>query len=125
MCAVPLGEKIAVRRPRAKEGGREEEEKRSGIAVRRTDRLYSNENHTLPWSPAGVRSSRSIVATMCFDDPEVPASGARRSSWTHTCCVQGKMRNCSMDLLVFMGWQLINMLCLEQIIADFKYHCLS
>jgi hypothetical protein len=31
---MPLGVKTAARRPGAKEGGREEEEKRSGIAAR-------------------------------------------------------------------------------------------
>jgi len=33
-----------VQRPRAKEGGREEEEKRSGISVGSSDRLHSNKH---------------------------------------------------------------------------------
>jgi hypothetical protein len=54
-----------VRRPGAKEGGREEEEKRSGIAARHAGRLRSNENRTFAWTRATVRSSRFDVATTC------------------------------------------------------------
>ena len=63
--AVPLRVKTAVRRPGAKEGGREEEEKRSGIAARSTGRLRSNENWTLTWTGCPCRSSMSGVATAC------------------------------------------------------------
>ena len=35
--AVPLGRKTVVRRPGTNEGGREEEERRSGLAVERTE----------------------------------------------------------------------------------------
>jgi hypothetical protein len=40
---VPRAVKTAVQRPGANEGGREEEEKRSGIAVRRPDGLHNRE----------------------------------------------------------------------------------
>jgi hypothetical protein len=48
-----------VQRPRAKEGGREEEEKRSGISVGSSDRLHSNKHITF----TGLARSRDPVLT--------------------------------------------------------------
>jgi hypothetical protein len=66
--AVPLEIKTAARRPGAKEGGREEEEKRSGIAARRTGRLRSMESVTFAWTSSFRRSSTIDVATECDGD---------------------------------------------------------
>jgi len=66
--AVPLGIKTAARRPGAKEGGREEEENRSGIAARRTGRLRSMESVTFAWTTLFRRSSSIDVATECDGD---------------------------------------------------------
>jgi hypothetical protein len=71
----PWGKKIAVRRPGAKEGGREEEEKRSGIAARRAGRLRSNENHTFAQTFACVRSSHSHLETSCVANSGGVADG--------------------------------------------------
>jgi hypothetical protein len=65
--AVPLGVKTAARRPGAKEGGREEEEKRSGIAARRTGRLRSMENVTFAWTDAAGERFPNEVATACVE----------------------------------------------------------
>jgi hypothetical protein len=65
--AVALSVKTAARRPGAKEGGREEEEKRSGIAARRTGRLRSMENATFAWSGAIVEEFPNEVATACVE----------------------------------------------------------
>ena len=48
-----------MQRPRAKEGGREEEEKRSGISVGSSDRLHSNKHITR----TGRACSRDPVLT--------------------------------------------------------------
>jgi hypothetical protein len=64
---VALGVKTAARRPGAKEGGREEEEKRSGIAAGRTDRLRSMENTTFAWSGFVVEEFPDEVATACVE----------------------------------------------------------
>jgi hypothetical protein len=45
---VPLAVKTVVQRPEANEGGREEEEKRFGIAVGKPDGLHDRENLRLP-----------------------------------------------------------------------------
>ena len=42
--AVPLAVKTVVRRPRANEGGREEEENRPGIAAGETGSPHNREN---------------------------------------------------------------------------------
>jgi len=68
LLAVTLGVKTAARRPGAKEGGREEEEKRSGIAARRTGRLRSMENVTFAWTGCALGKFPSEVATACVDD---------------------------------------------------------
>jgi hypothetical protein len=65
---VALGVKTAARRPGAKEGGREEEEKRSGIAARRTGRLRSMENDTFAWTGFFVEEFPIEVATVCVED---------------------------------------------------------
>jgi hypothetical protein len=65
---VPLERKTAARRPGAKEGGREEEEKRSGIAARQTGRLRSKEKLTFAWSHNMLRRFPDEVATACFVD---------------------------------------------------------
>jgi len=57
--------KVATRRPGAKEGGREEEEKRSGIATDSARRLRSNEKNTFAQTLEIVRSSRADFATNC------------------------------------------------------------
>ena len=67
MKAVALGVKTAARRPGAKEGGREEEEKRSGIAARRTGRLRSMENVTFAWTGFEVEEFPNEVATGCVE----------------------------------------------------------
>jgi hypothetical protein len=69
--AVALGVKTAARRPGAKEGGREEEEKRSGIAARRTGRLRSMENVTFAWTAFGVEEFPDEVATACVESMEL------------------------------------------------------
>jgi hypothetical protein len=65
--AVALSVKTAARRPGAKEGGREEEEKRSGIAARQTGRLRSMENATFAWSGFVVEEFPNEVATACVE----------------------------------------------------------
>jgi hypothetical protein len=65
--AVALGVKTAARRPGAKEGGREEEEKRSGIAASRAGRLRSMENDTFAWTDFTVEEFPNEVATACFE----------------------------------------------------------
>jgi hypothetical protein len=65
---VALGVKTAARRPGAKEGGREEEEKRSGIAARSTGRLRSMENVTFAWTGFAVEEFPNEVATACFEN---------------------------------------------------------
>jgi hypothetical protein len=65
--AVALGVKTAARRPGAKEGGREEEEKRSGIAARRTGRLRSMENVTFAWTGFPMEEFPIEVATACVE----------------------------------------------------------
>jgi hypothetical protein len=69
--AVALGVKTAARRPGAKEGGREEEEKRSGIAARRTGRLRSMENVTFAWTGFVVEEFPNEVATACVEGMEL------------------------------------------------------
>jgi hypothetical protein len=65
--AVPLEIKTAARRPGAKEGGREEEEKRSGIAARRSGRLRSMESVTFAWTGFAMGRFPNEVATACDD----------------------------------------------------------
>jgi hypothetical protein len=65
--AVALGVKTAARRPGAKEGGREEEEKRSGIAARRTGRLRSIESATFAWTGFAMGKFPNEVATVCVE----------------------------------------------------------
>ena len=69
--AVALGVKTAARRPGAKEGGREEEEKRSGIAARRTGRLRSMESVTFAWTCVAMREFPNEIATVCVEGIEV------------------------------------------------------
>jgi hypothetical protein len=69
--AVTLGVKTAARRPGAKEGGREEEEKRSGIAASETGRLRSMENVTFAWSGFSVEEFPDEVATACVENMEI------------------------------------------------------
>ena len=71
MVAVALGVKTAARRPGAKEGGREEEEKRSGIAARRTGRLRSIENVTFAWTGFAMEEFPIEVATACVESMDV------------------------------------------------------
>jgi hypothetical protein len=66
--AVALGVKTAARRPGAKEGGREEEEKRSEIAARQTGRLRSIENVTFAWTGFVMEEFPIEVATACIED---------------------------------------------------------
>jgi hypothetical protein len=68
---VALAVKTAARRPGAKEGGREEEEKRSGIAVRQADRLRSMENVTFAWTAFAVQEFPNEVATACVEGMEL------------------------------------------------------
>jgi hypothetical protein len=65
--AVALIVKTAARRPGAKEGGREEEEKRSGIAARRTGRLRNMESVTFAWTGFLLGEFPSEVATACIE----------------------------------------------------------
>jgi hypothetical protein len=65
--AVALGVKTAARRPGAKEGGREEEEKRSGIAARRAGRLRSMESVTFAWTGFAMGEFPNEVATVCVE----------------------------------------------------------
>jgi hypothetical protein len=65
---VTLDVKTAARRPGAKEGGREEEEKRSGIAARRTGRLRSIESVTFAWTALAMGEFPNEVATTCDED---------------------------------------------------------
>jgi hypothetical protein len=69
---VPLEIKTAARRPGAKEGGREEEEKRSGIAARQADRLRSIENLTFAWTGFAAERFPHEVATGCDGDMRPP-----------------------------------------------------
>jgi hypothetical protein len=71
--AVALAVKTAARRPGAKEGGREEEEKRSGIATRRTERPHSMENVTFAWTGFTVEEFPIEVATACVEGMELRA----------------------------------------------------
>jgi hypothetical protein len=71
--AVALAVKTAARRPGAKEGGREEEEKRSGIAARRTGRLRSMKNVTFAWTGFSVEEFPNEVATACVESMKVGA----------------------------------------------------
>jgi len=52
--AVPRGRKAAVGRPGAKEGGRREEERRSGIPVGEADGLHSRKSLVPPPPTSGA-----------------------------------------------------------------------
>jgi hypothetical protein len=65
MVSVPSDVRKAAQRPGAKEGGREEEEKRSGVATSDAGRLRSGEPMFPPWTARPQRSSTARLATGC------------------------------------------------------------